>query len=150
MPPCTSFEERLEVPADQSRASTSPTERPRVTASSAEPTPTIPPPTTRMSSSWSRIAAIAAARCSGPSPWAPVGVVGWERVVGAGIVVIDAVPFPAGAYSPGLRPRSGFSGRGAAAVGRDDHVDPLELLEVGVARRRHRAAQRPGEVDDAV
>ena len=76
MPPCTSFDERLEVPADQSRASTRPTDRPRVTASSADPVPTIPPPTTRMSSSRSRIAAIAALRCFGPSPLAPVGATG--------------------------------------------------------------------------
>ncbi len=59
--------ERLEVPEAQSRASTRPVDRPRVTASSAVPAPTTPPPTTRMSSSRSAIAASASARSSGPS-----------------------------------------------------------------------------------
>src|SRR5215213_7187583 len=41
----------LDVPAPRSRASTSPTDSPRVAASSAAPAPVIPPPTTRTSSS---------------------------------------------------------------------------------------------------
>ena len=67
MPPCTSFDERLDVPDAQSRASSRPVERPRVTASSAAPVPTMPPPTTRMSSSFCLRRAIAASRSSGPS-----------------------------------------------------------------------------------
>ncbi len=51
-PPWMSLEERDDVPAAQSFASTMPTLSPRVTASSAAPAPTMPPPTIRMSSSW--------------------------------------------------------------------------------------------------
>ena len=67
MPPCTSFDERLEVPEAQSRASTIPTRRPRVAASSALPVPTMPPPMTRMSSSFVFSTSIAAARSAAPS-----------------------------------------------------------------------------------
>src|SRR5215211_6486423 len=42
--------EALDVPAARSRASTSPTDSPRVAASSAAPAPVIPPPTTSTSS----------------------------------------------------------------------------------------------------
>src|SRR5690606_38668850 len=38
----------------------------------------------------------------------------------------------------------------ARGVGRDDDLDALELLEVGVAGRSHRAAQRTDEVERAV
>src|SRR6478735_5630808 len=61
---------RLLVPLATSRCSSSPVLRPRVTASSAVPTPTMPPPTTSTSSSgWPAspsIAASAASRAAGP------------------------------------------------------------------------------------
>src|SRR5690242_15775950 len=60
--------DRLEVPEAQSRASTSPTVRPRVTASSAHPAPTTPPPTTSTSSSSRAISAKARVRDSGERP----------------------------------------------------------------------------------
>ena len=87
MPPCTSFDERLDVPDAQSRASSRPVERPRVTASSADPVPTMPPPTTRMSSSFSLSRAIAAARSSGPSLF--------ERVTDLSFAIV--APHPGGA-----------------------------------------------------
>src|SRR4051794_19035340 len=46
----------------------------------------------------------------------------------------------------GCRPE----GPSAAVVGRDDDLDALELLEIGVARGRHRAAQRAHQVHSAV
>src|SRR5215467_2144440 len=57
--------DRLEVPLAQSLASTMAVVRPRVTASSALPAPTTPPPTTRMSSSVSAIFLMASARLAG-------------------------------------------------------------------------------------
>src|ERR671917_2654404 len=59
--------DRLEVPEAKSRASTSPTDRPRVAASRAAPLPTTPPPTTRTSSSVELIASSAASRACGES-----------------------------------------------------------------------------------
>ena len=67
MPPCTSLELRLLVPDAQSRASSIPTRRPRVTASSADPVPTMPPPMTSTSSSFSRMLRRADSRSAGPS-----------------------------------------------------------------------------------
>src|SRR5580704_4740089 len=59
--------DRLEVPLAQSRASMIAVVSPRVTASSAVPAPTTPPPTTRMSSSFSAIRAIESRRPAGDS-----------------------------------------------------------------------------------
>ncbi len=59
--------DRLEVPLAQSRASTIAVVSPRVTASRAEPAPTTPPPTTRMSTSSALIRAIASSRAAGDS-----------------------------------------------------------------------------------
>ncbi len=59
--------DRDEVPDPKSRASTSPTDRPRVAASSATPAPTTPPPTT---STWCSVRASAVrarSRSAGPS-----------------------------------------------------------------------------------
>src|ERR1700690_2815701 len=57
--------DRLEAPLAQSRASMIAVLRPRLTAPSALPAPTTPPPTTRMSSSCSVILAIASSRAAG-------------------------------------------------------------------------------------
>src|SRR4051812_35155033 len=59
--------DRLDVPEAKSRASTSPTDRPRVTASRAQPAPTTPPPTTSTSSSAPASAASAESRYCGDS-----------------------------------------------------------------------------------
>src|SRR5215207_4151330 len=59
--------ERLDVPAAQSRASSRPTERPRLAASSATPAPVTPPPITRTSTTPSASAARSAERRSGDS-----------------------------------------------------------------------------------
>src|ERR1700733_13879480 len=59
--------DRLDVPLAQSRSSTIAVVRPRVTASSALPAPTTPPPTTRTSISFSAIRAIASRRPAGDS-----------------------------------------------------------------------------------
>src|SRR5262249_8743456 len=59
--------DRLEVPLAQSRASLIAVVRPRAPASSAVPAPTTPPPTTKMSSSFSAIRAIASRRPAGDS-----------------------------------------------------------------------------------
>ena len=59
--------DRLDVPEAKSRASTSPTDSPRVAASSADPAPTTPPPMTRTSSSVSAIACSASSRAAGDS-----------------------------------------------------------------------------------
>src|SRR5487761_1695963 len=59
--------DRLEVPLAQSRCSTIAVVRPRGTASSALPAPTTPPPTTRTSTSFSAIRAIASRRPDGDS-----------------------------------------------------------------------------------
>jgi len=40
--------------------------------------------------------------------------------------------------------------RGSGLVGREDDLDPLELLEVGVSGGGHRLAQRPDQVRRAV
>src|ERR1700733_11289267 len=64
--------DRLDVPLAQSRSSTIAVVRPRVTASSALPAPTTPPPTTRTSISFSAIRAIASRRPAGDSA-APEG-----------------------------------------------------------------------------
>src|SRR6266571_2698572 len=45
--------------------------------------------------------------------------------------------------------RSLAAAAGQAGIG-DDHLDPLELLQVGVARRGHRAAERAHQVHRAV
>ena len=60
--------ERLDVPEAKSRASTSPTDRPRVAASRAAPAPTTPPPMTRTSSSLAAIALSDSSRAAGDSP----------------------------------------------------------------------------------
>src|SRR5688572_12749279 len=59
--------DRLEVPAAQSRASSSPTESPRLAASSAAPAPVTPPPITRTSTTSSASRARSARRRSGDS-----------------------------------------------------------------------------------
>src|SRR5918996_414317 len=59
--------DRLDVPEAKSRASTSPTDRPRVAASRAAPLPTTPPPTTRTSSSVELMASRASSRACGES-----------------------------------------------------------------------------------
>src|SRR5882757_5096274 len=59
--------DRLDVPLAQSRSSTIAVVSPRVTASSALPAPTTPPPMTSMSSSFSAIRAIASRRPAGDS-----------------------------------------------------------------------------------
>src|SRR5450755_3204156 len=59
--------DRLDVPLAQSRASTRAVVRPRVTASSAQPAPTTPPPMTNTSTSYSVIAVTASARDAGDS-----------------------------------------------------------------------------------
>src|SRR3954470_22584546 len=58
--------DRLDVPAAQSRASTIATDRPRDTASSATPAPTMPPPMTSTSNSFSAMVRSAAVRYRGP------------------------------------------------------------------------------------
>ena len=63
----------LEVPAARSRASTSPTDSPRVAASSAAPAPVMPPPMTRRSSSPER------ARVERPAPGPRVERAAHER-----------------------------------------------------------------------
>src|SRR5665647_1880115 len=131
MPPCTSFEERLEVPEAQSRASRMPTLSPRVTASIAQPAPTMPPPTTRMSSSLVRRRSRAASRCSGPSFV--------ERVTELGVF---------NCCSPSSR--RGVSLTLTHSVRRNNHFNALELLEIRVAGRRHRAPQAADEVGGAV
>src|SRR5690606_10960740 len=65
--PWMSLLDRLDVPEAKSRASTSPTDRPRVAASRAVPLPTTPPPTTSTSSSVELIASSAASRACGES-----------------------------------------------------------------------------------
>src|ERR1700722_18601541 len=62
-----SLEDRLEVPDAKSRASTRPTDSPRVAASSAAPVPVEPPPTTSTSNVWVRRRCTARARCAGLS-----------------------------------------------------------------------------------
>src|SRR3954469_5274025 len=57
--------DRLEVPAAQSRASSSPTDSPRLAASSAAPAPVTPPPITRTSTTSSASRARSARRRSG-------------------------------------------------------------------------------------
>src|SRR5213083_2278938 len=64
-PPWISFELRLEVPAAQSRRSTSATRSPRSAASRATPAPVMPPPMTRRSSAAAGRAARVASRVSG-------------------------------------------------------------------------------------
>src|SRR3954469_23161425 len=60
-----SFDERLEVPAAKSRASTSAVDRPRVAASNAAPAPVAPAPITTTSKTSFAIRSRAASRCSG-------------------------------------------------------------------------------------
>ena len=166
MPPCTSFDDRLDVPLAQSRASTIPTRRPRVAASSALPVPTMPPPTTRMSSSFSFSAAIAAARSSGPNfderetefdcvivlPPVPVaGLVGRSDsdVVGRAGGAPGRGSVPAGSAYSVVTHRTGRAGS-LLAVGRDHDLDALELLEIGVTGRRHRSTQSAHQIHRAV
>src|SRR3954471_18572835 len=59
--------DRLEVPAAQSRASSSATESPRLAASSAAPAPVTPPPMTRTSTTSSGSRSRSARRRSGDS-----------------------------------------------------------------------------------
>src|SRR5688500_5670256 len=59
--------DRLEVPEAKSRASSRPTERPRVAASRAQPAPTTPPPTTSTSTWVPGSAESAATRPAGES-----------------------------------------------------------------------------------
>ncbi len=54
-----------------------------------------------------------------------------------------------GGNSVGSRSRVRVGGS-SRAVGRDDDLDPLELLEVGVSGRRHRLLERADEVRRAV
>ncbi len=73
-PPCTSLDDRLDVPEAKSRASTSPTFRPRLAASSAAPAPTTPAPITRTSNCSSSRRRSATARYSGPSATAVIAI----------------------------------------------------------------------------
>src|SRR5690606_24168594 len=156
MPPCTSLLLRELVPEAQSRASRIPVRSPRVAASSAVPAPTIPPPTTSTSSSRSRIAASACCRPAGlnsptPTPYVRDTWRGWSRDLAAGETTPAgwALPPPSRLLgSRGCGAAVGMRGvRGSAvAVGGDDDLDTLELLEIGVPRRRHRPPQRTDEV----
>ena len=65
MPPCTSFDERDDVPMAKSPRSTRAVRRPRLAASSAQPAPVIPPPTTTTSNSSAPRRSSAAARSNG-------------------------------------------------------------------------------------
>src|SRR5580693_8152804 len=127
--------DRDEVPEPKSLASTRPTVRPRVTASSATPAPTTPPPTTRTWCSVPASASSAAARSAGPS----------RLVALAGSCA--AAPFPAwwlvaADRAPAqTRPRSPRRGTG----GHHD-LHSLKFLQVGVAGGGHRAAQRAHQV----
>lgn len=60
VPPWINLVERDDVPEEKSSRSTSPTRRPRVTASSATPHPVAPPPTTRTSSGLTELVPIKA------------------------------------------------------------------------------------------
>src|SRR5688572_22552621 len=72
MPPCTSFELFDDVPDAKSSRSTRPVRRPRLAASSAQPTPVMPPPTTSTSSGSSARRRNAAARSNaGGEPTEP-------------------------------------------------------------------------------
>src|SRR5689334_1928206 len=118
--------DRDEVPAPKSRASTRPTDSPRVAASSATPAPTTPPPTTSTWNSAPASAASAADLESGSS------------------LTASAPPAPTGRTLAVTRsaPRLG--------AGRDHHLHPLELLEVGVAGGGHGAPERAHQVQHAV
>src|SRR5580692_43727 len=129
--------DRLEVPLAQSRASTMAVVSPRVTASSALPAPTTPPPTTSMSSSCSAIRAIASLRAAGdsavttspPMPTRSVDIYPVERALyrllpaGVAIGPLLVVPFrrppfrlvPVGLQLAGVRPEPGGQ---AGRVGR--------------------------------
>src|SRR5260370_26128620 len=63
--------DRDEVQEPKSLASTKPTDRPRVAASSATPAPTTPPPTTKTCGSSRASAVSAVVRSSGPSLLVP-------------------------------------------------------------------------------
>src|SRR5512133_3350745 len=122
MPPCTSFDDRLEVPDAQSLASSRPTLKPRVTASRALPVPTMPPPTTRMSSSFDFRRSIAAARSSGPS---------FVDLVTELSCVICKLPSPSVVLASTL----------VHSVRRDNYLHPLKFLDSAVAGGGHRAAK---------
>src|SRR3954469_4245337 len=111
---------RLLVPLARSRCSRSPVLSPRVTASSAVPTPTIPPPTTSTSSSACPASPSIAARAS-------------SRACGPRALCWLMHPV-------WQTTRDSL----------DDDLAPLELLELGVAGGRHRAAQRAHQVHGAV
>src|SRR5215211_3729349 len=109
----------LEVPAARSRASTSPTRRPRVAASSAAPAPVIPPPTTSTSSSPETAASIATRRAEGsrsppPAPTSASVEEGPQRRVEPAVpamqLVVDAVQLRVGLH--GLAARAGHRRRG--------------------------------------
>lgn len=64
IPPWMSFVDLEDVPEEKSSRSTSPTRRPRVTASRATPLPVAPPPITRTSSGLTELEPISAASCT--------------------------------------------------------------------------------------
>src|ERR1039457_5146058 len=136
--PWISLLDRDDVPEAKSLASTSPTDRPQVAASSATPAPTTPPPTTSTCSSEPAIAAIAEARSAGPSLTAPNACV---------VTVQNATQAPAAGSSPGRCGRPACHDR--RARGHRD-LDPLELLQVRVPGGRHRPAERAHQVHRAV
>src|SRR5580693_5854542 len=105
--------DRDEVPEPKSRASTSPTESPRVAASRATPAPTTPPPTTRTWCSVPASAVSAAARSAGPSL----------------VVAVAGLPLPAWPL-PGAEDRPPGQTRMSARRGTLRHHDlhSLELL----------------------
>src|SRR5215468_12020516 len=117
--------DRDEVPAPKSRASTRPTDSPRVAASSATPAPTTPPPTTSTWNSAPASAASAADLASGSSLAAP------------------APPAPTGrtlALTSASRLRAGC----------DHYLHPLEFLEVRVTGGGHGAPERAHQVQHSV
>src|SRR6478609_3123916 len=129
-----------------------PTDNPRVTASSAAPAPTTPPPTMRMSSSLpgsvvplrtsmdlSRASGLnapvdASILCE-PSATLLIGRLPSHKPV---VPHTTSCPAAWAGFSPALkRPERELLAR----VWRDDDVDPLELLQVRIARGRHGAAE---------
>src|ERR687885_108022 len=134
--------DREDVPAAKSRASTRPTESPRVTASSAAPAPTTPPPTP---STWSSASVSAASAADLPS--------GLSRAVSAPPAITRRTlvhpPWPPA--RPGLRragergadhdrvgaagERLGYVAAAAhAAVGDHVHVTAARLVQVVAPR----------------
>src|SRR5688500_9539941 len=112
--------EALDVPDPRSRASTSPTDSPRVAASSAAPVPVIPPPTTSTSSSPEVSASSARRRAAGSR--APLATVeerpegGVEGAVTAVDGVVELPQLRVGLHRLAARPRHRRARLGDAAV----------------------------------